>query len=55
MADLGVDSLAATELVNQVPCTFFENIAGNETQLMAFRELCGKVGPQKGNQSFHGE
>ena len=47
IADLGVDSLAATELADEVSNTFSKDIAGDEIQMMTFGELCQKVAPEK--------
>ena len=47
IADLGVDSLAATELADEVSNTFSKDVAGDEIQMMTFGELCQKVAPQK--------
>ena len=47
IADLGVDSLAATELADEVSNTFSKEIGGDEIQMMTFGELCQKVAPEK--------
>ena len=47
IADLGVDSLAATELADEVSNTFSKDIEGDEIQMMTFGELCQKIAPQK--------
>ena len=45
IADLGVDSLAATELADEVSNTFSKEVEGDEIQMMTFGELCQKVAP----------
>ena len=47
IADLGVDSLAATELADEVSNTFSKEIAGDDIQMMTFGELCQKVAPER--------
>ena len=51
IADLGVDSLAATELADDVSNTFGKEIDGDELPMMTFGELCQKVAPEKANRS----
>ena len=47
IGDLGVDSLAATELADEVSNTFSKDIAGDDIQMMTFGELCQKVAPER--------
>lgn len=47
IADLGVDSLAATELADEVSNTFSKEIDGEELPMMTFGELCQIVAPQR--------
>lgn len=47
IADLGVDSLAATELADEISNTFSKEIDGDDLPLMTFGELCQKVAPGK--------
>lgn len=47
IADLGVDSLAATELADEVSNAFSKEVAGDEIQMMTFGELCQKVAPER--------
>ena len=47
IADLGVDSLAATELADEVSKTLSKEIAGDEIQMMTFGELYQKVAPER--------
>ena len=51
IADLGVDSLAATELADEVSNTFSKDIAGDDIQMMTFGELCQMVAPKKATRS----
>lgn len=50
IADMGVDSLAATELADEVSNTFSTEVAGDEIQMMTFGELCQKVAPRKASR-----
>ena len=47
IADLGVDSLAATELADEVSNTFSKDVAGDDLMMMTFGELCQMVAPQR--------
>ena len=47
IADLGVDSLAATELADEISNTFSKEIDGDDLPMMTFGELCQKVAPGK--------
>ena len=47
IADLGVDSLAATELADEVSNMFSKEVAGDDIQMMTFGELCQIVAPQR--------
>ena len=47
IADLGVDSLAATELADEISGAFSQEIDGDELPMMTFGELCQKVAPKK--------
>ena len=47
IADLGVDSLAATELADEVSNSFSKDIEGDELLGMTFGELSQMVAPQK--------
>ena len=47
IADLGVDSLAATELADEISNTFSKDVAGDELPMMTFGELLQIVAPQK--------
>lgn len=51
IADLGVDSLAATELADEISNTFSKAVDGDELPMMTFGELCQKVVPQKAARS----
>lgn len=46
IADLGVDSLAATELADEISNYFSKEIDGGELPTMTFGELCTLVAPQ---------
>ncbi len=47
IADLGVDSLAATELADEISNTFSKEIEGEDIQMMTFGELCQMVAPER--------
>lgn len=47
IADLGVDSLAATELADEISKLFSTDIAGDEVQSMTYGGLCQKIAPRK--------
>ena len=51
VADLGVDSLAATELADEISNTFSKEIDGDELPMMTFGELRQKVVPEKAARS----
>lgn len=51
IADLGVDSLAATELADEVSNTFSKDVAGDDILMMTFGELCQIVAPKKAARS----
>ena len=46
IADLGVDSLAATELADEISNDFSKEVDGGELPVMTFGELCTLVAPQ---------
>ena len=46
IADLGVDSLAATELADEISNDFAKEIDGGELPMMTFGELCRIVAPE---------
>ena len=47
IVDLGVDSLAATELADEISNTFSKDVDGAELPLMTFGELCQMVAPER--------
>ena len=47
IADLGVDSLAATELADEISKTFSKDVDGDEIQSMKFGELCQTIAPKR--------
>ncbi|KAL9127950.1 MAG: hypothetical protein Q9217_003263 [Psora testacea] len=51
IADLGVDSLAATELADEISNTFSKDVPGDELPLMTFGELCRTVAPERAARS----
>ena len=46
IADLGVDSLAATELADEISDKFSKDVDGGELPMMTFGELCRIVAPE---------
>lgn len=46
IADLGVDSLAATELADEISNDFSKEVDGGELPMMTFGELCRLVAPE---------
>lgn len=46
IADLGVDSLAATELADEISNEFSKDVDGGELPMMTFGELCRIVAPE---------
>ena len=51
IADLGVDSLAATELADDISNSFGKEVDGEELPMMTFGELRQKVAPEKANRA----
>ena len=47
IADLGVDSLAATELADEISNTFSKEVDGEELPMMTFGELCQMIAPRR--------